>query len=50
MKERVIVPDVRKHLVAIADATVAYVGAASSNFKFLLVENEHKAKNLNTTN
>ena len=45
MKERVIVPYVRKHTVAMADATMAYVGATSSNVKFMLEENEHIPKN-----
>lgn len=46
MKERVIMPDVRKHPVAMVDATMAYGRATSSNVKFLLAENEQIAKNL----
>ena len=46
MKERVIVSNVRNHLVAMVDATMAYERATSSNSKFLLAENEHMAKNL----
>lgn len=46
MKEMVIVSDVKKNLVVMADATLAYVEATSSNVKFLLAENEHMEKNL----
>lgn len=45
MKERVIVLDVKKNLVSIEDATLAYA-KPSSNVKFLLAENEKMAKNL----
>lgn len=46
MNERVIVPDVKEHQVSLADATLAYVGATSSNVNFMLPENEQMAKNL----
>ena len=46
MKERVRAPDTRKHLATLAEATLAYVGATSSNIKYLLVENEQLTKNL----
>lgn len=40
MKEMVIMSDVRKLPVAMVDATLDYVGAMSSNVKFLLANNE----------
>jgi len=46
MKERVIVSDVKKHLVSMVDATLGYAGAMSTNVKFLLAENEQMEKNL----
>ena len=46
MKEMVTVLDVRRHLIAMADATMSYAGATSLNAKFLLAENEQTAKNL----
>jgi len=46
MKERVIVLDVRNHPITIVNATMTYVGATSSNVKFMLAKNEQMAKNL----
>lgn len=46
MKERVIVSDVRKHPVFMANATLDYTRAMSSNVKFLLAEIEQTKKNL----
>jgi len=45
IKERVIVPDIRKHPTSLADATSTYVIATSSNVKILLVENEKMVNN-----
>lgn len=45
-EERVIVSDVHKHPTALADATKAYAEATSSSVIFLIVENEHMAKEL----
>jgi len=46
MKESVIMSYVRKHPVTMADATMAYARATSSNVKFLLAKNEQMENNL----
>jgi len=38
------VPDTRKHPTALDETTLAYVGARSSNAKYLLAENEQMTK------
>ena len=44
-----IVSDVRKHPVALADATRVYVEATSSSVHFLIAENEQMNKELQMT-
>jgi len=46
IKEKVIVPYIKKHPVSLVDAILAYAGETSSNVKFLLAKNEQLAKNL----
>jgi len=48
VKEQVIMIDVHKHPIALANATKVYVEATSSSFHFLIVENERMAKELHT--
>lgn len=48
-EEQVIMSNVCKHLVALADATRAYVEAIRLSVHFLIVENELMAKELQTT-
>ena len=48
VEERVIVSDMHRHLVALADATRVYVEATSSSVHFLIAENERMAKELQT--
>ena len=44
-----IVPDVHKHLGALADATRAYAEATISSVHFLIAENKRMAKDPQTT-
>ena len=41
--------DVRKHPTALVDATKAYAEATSSSVRFLIAENKHMAKELQST-
>ena len=45
-KERVIVPDVRRHLFSMVEASKAYAEATSSMVKFSIVENDQMEKDL----
>lgn len=47
-QEWVIVSDVCKHLVTFPYATKAYAEATDSNVRFLIAENKHMAKELQT--
>ena len=46
LQERVTVSDMHKHLVALANATIAYTEAISSSVRLLIIENEQMAKEL----
>lgn len=46
IKERVIVSNTRKHPPTIAQASLAYAGATSSNVQYLTIENEQLEMNL----
>lgn len=48
-EEQVIISDVHKHPVALADATRAHAESTSSSVHFLIAENERMAKELQTT-